>query len=158
MKRLLMVMAVLFGLSGVSYADNIGMESVLNNVYNTTTKTLNTATGIKRGTLTKVRSSVIVDDTVKPALGSGLDLSGYSKALIFVSADSTATAAPPSWVITPLYGEPSLWKYFAGSPTTVVSQDALVIDTFGTTDLYIYISNGNSAAGQVCNVWIQGVN
>lgn len=158
MKRLVLLGLMVLGIMSLAYADNIGTESIFNNVYNTTTKTLNTAGGLKRGALTLHRNNVIANDTIQPVLGSGVDLTGYSKALLFVSADSTSMAAPPSWVITPLYGNSTLEKYFAGSPTTVVSQDTLVIDVFGEDDLYVYISNGNAAAGQICRVWVQGVN
>ena len=158
MKRLVLLGLMVLGIMSLAYADNIGTESIFNNVYNTTTKTLNTATGIKKGTLTYHRANIVTSDVTPPALGSGMDLTGYSKALVFVSADSTSMAAAPSWVITPLYGDSTLQRYFYGSPTTVVSKDTLVIDVYGEDDFYVLISNGNFAAGEICRVWVQGVN
>ena len=146
------VMGLLIGLIlmfGVAYADpsDLSLEPLLNKVYNPT-----------RVVSTVVRSAVVTNDTGFPSVGSGVDYTGYSKARVYILSTSTnPVSAPPSWTITPLYGDATASGYFQGQAITVVTRDVYTIDVNGSSDVYYKISGGNGAAGESCSIWSEPI-
>jgi len=156
MKRLVLVLVAVVFSFDISYAEMnpsyIGQETIMNRIFNSTSNTVKT--GGNAGSMTTHRSAVSSNDATNPALGSGVDCSEYRYALVDFD-----TAAGTQWTATPLYGNSTASAYMAGSATVVSGDSRLLVDTYGSSDVYIRLTNvSNGGGGAAVTVYVTPVN
>ncbi len=177
MKKLTLVMIMMF-LCAVVYADSSTPEGsyyseqkVLNMLqerssntlatkdtrldssYDSATTTIRTAEKNKRGTTTAHRISVLSGDgSTPPTLGSGVDCSGYNRALV-----SFSMSEDTSWVAVPLFGNSTSNMYHRGTARTLSGDSETLIDVAGSDDFYILLQDPPGKIGTV-SVWVTPTN
>lgn len=131
MKFLAVVMALCL-FAGVAHATSPGWstEKLLNTVINSNNNGLSTTTKPYSGSLTRVRVITTADS---PTQGSGIDLSGYTKARVYIQNEQ----ATGTLTIVPLFGNSTYSKYFVGTSRTItLSNDTYIEEVGGATDYY----------------------
>ena len=116
----------------VADPSDINIETLLNRVYNDDVTAI---AGCKQGTQVTHRTAVGSADAGDPTIGSGENLSGWKKAIVVVSVDSTV--GDVGWELTPLFGNSTTSKYAAGTTRTVSDDSIFTVDVRGEDDFYI---------------------
>ena len=95
-----------------------------------------------------------VNDSVVPAIGSGLDLTRYNKA--FVLCQTSGDEA--TWDIVPLYGNAVLTAYTSGDKVDVSGSQTKLISVAGCSDFYVLCRGAAGTAGTTpgIKVWVAG--
>lgn len=153
MRKIVLVIGMILIASSV-FAYDISTERVLNAIYDSGNGVLKTNGGVLRGTMTTHRSAVSTVDTVNPALASGVNCSGYRSAKVDIDS-----VKGTQWTVTPLYGNSTANAYMAGSSTVVSGDAAILVDVYGSTDVYMRLdSYTDGGSGHTVTVYVTPVN
>ena len=145
MKKIFIAVWMLVLMVGEACAYDVSTERAVNLLYNSQCTS---------GTMVTHRSAVSSIDASNPVLGSGVDCTGHKYAIVDFDGNKGTF-----WTVTPIYGNSTANAYMAGSSTVASGDCRLLVDTFGSNDVYMRldaVTNGGS--GTTTTIYVTPTN